>query len=398
MLEESEKEIGVKTVIPKRKKPPKSVERELKFEWDTIHAETHYLWRAFLREMIGFWDPVEIGILLIFLSLFIFALYGLTVAILPIFIGIISEGAREGWSGYFEGTFWSSGNTRTFFAIGGGIAWLIRQMRKSEFDKFARKVNAQRNVTYVFGTSPYAEQIIFHTTKRLGLEERVAIIADRNLFWVQGSRGKCPAFVVENIEEFSKSNLYEKLKFKNAERIFILTENVELNQEILTYVRLWTDAEVILLSQYTPGFLHQIPLKEQNIRIIEDLEANIEDLVFSLSLDIDMPLGGAVEALVPRCYVGSPAEMMNTNPNLRKLSVIGIRRGEQILDSWETLQKGDYVILISDHNNNLKRTIRSGRELSSRLSPSEVLWIGFFGIIFFLLGLFILGPIIGNLF
>jgi hypothetical protein len=389
--EESKKDSGQYSV---GKKAPKSIERELKFEWDAVHAEMYYVWRSFKRELIGFWDPVEILILLILLILFAFALLGLTVAVLPIIIDItLGSATKENFNNSVS-SFWKGSGARTFFAACGGVMWLIRQMRKSEFAKFARKVNPMKNMTYVFGTSPYAEQVVFHTIKRLAFEERIAIIADRDLLWVQGAKSKCPSYVVNDLEEFSKSNLYERLKFQNADRIFILTENVEINQDILTGVRLWTDAEVVMLSQFAPGFLQHIDAKEQNITIIEDLKANIEDLVFSLSLNMDMPLGGAVEGPAPRCYIGLPAEMMNLNPNLKRFSILGIRRRDQILNSWEILQEGDYVIMVSGHNTNLKRTIRIGHELSSRFSRFEIFTISFFGFIFFLLGYFLSGMIL----
>ncbi len=379
------------------KKPPKSIEQELKFEWDAIHAEMHYVWRSFGREIIGFWDPVEIIFLLILLSLFAFALLGLTVAILPIIIDIFLGPSTKDSFNNSVSSFWRGSGARTFFALCGGVLWLIRQMRKSEFEKFTRKANQLKKVTYIFGTTPYAEQVVFHNIRRLGLEERIAIIADREFLWVTGARGKCPAYIVTNKEEFRKGNMYEKLKFKNAERIFILADNEAMNQDILTGVRQWTDVEVVLLSQFAPGFLQHIDLENQNIKIIKDLEANIEDLVFSLSLDMAMPLGGAVEIPAPRSYIGKPAEMINSNSNLRLLSVIGIRRGDDILDAWEILQKDDFVILISGHNTNLKRTIRVGRELKDKFSPFEIITLIFFGLIFFLLGYFVFGPLLSGI-
>ena len=89
-------------------------------------------------------------------------------------------------------------------------------------------------------------------------------------------------YIVENSKEFEKHNLYETIGFKNASRIMILTEDIQLNQNILTNIRrVRPDVEIILLSQFSPPFVFSDLVSDENLVIIDDLEPTDRGLVLS---------------------------------------------------------------------------------------------------------------------
>ena len=140
----------------------------------------------------------------------------------------------------------------------------------------------------------------------------------------------------------------------------ILTESIELNQNILTNIRrVRPDVEIILLSQYAPAFVFSDLVQDENLIIVEDLDATIQGLVHSLSLDFDYP--PTVEIDVPRTYIGSTGVKMSSD--LFKQVVLLIRRGEELLSPEEELRLGDRVIIYFFSNYYMKLTNRVVTEL-----------------------------------
>jgi hypothetical protein len=102
-------------------------------------------------------------------------------------------------------------------------------MIKSPILKYRDKVNTKKDVTYVFGSSRPAEQFLDEMIFQYGYEEKVSLISEVDLLWIRKLGGLVDIYIVEDLKEFEKPNLFDIIGFKNASRIMILTESVELN-------------------------------------------------------------------------------------------------------------------------------------------------------------------------
>ena len=89
------------------------------------------------------------------------------------------------------------------------------------------------------------------------------------------------------------------------------------------------------------------------------IDATIQGLVHSLSLDFDYP--PTVEIDVPRTYIGSTGVAMSSD--LFKQIVLLIRRGDELLSPEEELRIGDRVIIYFYSNYYMKLTNRVVTEL-----------------------------------
>jgi hypothetical protein len=237
---------------------------------------------------------------------------------------------------------------------------IIRLMIKSPIMKYKDKVNTRKDITYIFGSSRAAEQLLFELVRQYGYEERVSLISDADLLWVRKLKGLIDIYVVEDLREFEKVNLYEIIGFQNASRIMILTESIELNQNILTHIRhIRPDVDIILLSQFAPAFVFSEIVQDENLIIIEDLDMTIQGLVLSLSMDFDFP--PTVEIDVPRTFIGNTGDEMSSD--LVKQKVIAIRRDHELLPTKEILKIGDRVIIYHFTDYFMKLTNRVVTEL-----------------------------------
>ncbi len=370
--------------------------RQLKFNLTSIRANSKFALRVIFRELKYFLPLQDLFILFLMVGVvlvvfLIILIWGLPLALsfipgdpfdawifprnLPTWPGpdatdleiqaAINEAGKEfkylhwnlirsgGW--IFNGTVlrWAAG------IIGVGTV-VVRLMIKSPIMKYKDKVNTRKDVTYIFGSSRAAEQLLFELVRQYGYEERVSLISDADLLWVRKLKGLIDTYVVEDLREFEKVNLYEIIGFQNASRIMILTESIELNQNILTHIRhIRPDVDIILLSQYAPAFVFSEIVQDENLTIIEDLDMTIQGLVLSLSMDFDFP--PTVEIDVPRTYIGSTGDEMSSD--LVKQKVIAISRGEELLPTNEILRIGDRVIIYHFTDYFMKLTNRVVTEL-----------------------------------
>lgn len=267
---------------------------------------------------------------------------------------------------------WTSDTTlRISVGVIGGLGVIMRLLFKSEIDKFRDKVNARKNVTYVFGSTIYAEKFLSLLTHTFAYADEAALISDAKYLWVERLAGLLDTYISsENLEEFEKSNLYTILGFANAKRIYILTDNTDRNQNILTNIRsLRPDVPIYILSQYTPDYLKGDLVKDENLHIIDDMDITREGLVKSLSLDIKFPLCSEVN--VPRTYVGKSAlYLTNEVPDIEILAVkrphLDDDRWDLILPEKAILQRTDRIILNINSDFKMKEVNRIITEMPIR--------------------------------
>ena len=347
--------------IPAKKRTLKDNLRQLKFNLTAVRADLKYLRRVVFRE-IKYFIPITdlVILLLIVLALLIFVIL-ILLFVVPLFLFIFDSSTDIGaYQEDMGNTLTSPEVIRWAAAIIGIVTILIRMMIKSPINKYRGKVNARKDVTYIFGSSKPAEQFLFEMVNRYGYEERVSLIADSDLLWIRKLKSFIDVYVVEDMKEFEKPNLYEIIGFKNATRIMILTESTELNQNILTNIRqVRPELEIILLSQYAPNFVFSDLVKDENLLLIEDLDVTVQGLVLSLSLDFDFPQTAEID--VPRTYIGKTGDTMSFD--IPKLEVILIRRVDELLPSNEVLLPEDRIIVYYFSNFDMKRTNRVVTEL-----------------------------------
>jgi len=360
--------------------------RQLKFNLTTIRANTKLVTRLVLREIKYYIPLQDLFLLFLWIGIIIGLILILVIWGVPLVLGLIPGDPQNAWGGsnfaiIFQArepntlglhrnlmsSIFNETTVRYGAGIIGTVTIIVRAMIKSPIAKYRDKVNTRKDVTYVFGTSRPAEQFLFEMISQFGYEERVSLIADVDLLWIRSLMG-IDIYVVENQLEFAKSNLYDIIGFKNASRVMILTESVELNQNILTNIRrVRPDVEIILLSQYAPAFVFSDLVQDENLIIIEDLDATIQGLVHSLSLDFDYP--PTVEIDVPRTYIGSTGAAMSSD--LFKQIVLLIRRGEELLSPEEELRIGDRIIIYFYSNYYMKLTNRVVTELPLLLKKKK---------------------------
>jgi hypothetical protein len=340
--------------------------RQLKFNLTAFRADLKFIRRVIYRE-IKYFIPLR-ELFNIFLILGILIIFFLIILIfgLPLLISLYDqEGAAELFYNLiiWDGIIFNRVTLQWAAAIISVGTILIRLMIKSPILKYRDKVNTKKDVTYVFGSSRPAEQFLDEMIFQYGYEEKVSLISEVDLLWIRKLGGLVDIYIVEDLKEFEKPNLFDIIGFKNASRIMILTESVELNQNILTNIRrIKPNIEIILLSQYAPAFVFSEVVKDDNLNIIDDLDATIQGLVLSLSMDFDFP--PTVEIDVPRTYVGSTGVKMTSD--LIKQKVLLIRRGNDLLPPAEIMQLGDRVIIYYYENFFMKLTNRVVTELPLR--------------------------------
>ena len=348
--------------------------RALKFELDAFRAELKHILRMVKREVTYFVNPLDVAIILIMYSiLVIFIILGSWV-IVPTLVEIYDP--KSTLRGDVE-DFWTGVGGRILIASGGLIIFFVRLVTKSGIVKFKNKVNSKKfPLTYVFGTSSYAEYLIRDITKLYGEEEKFVLIADKDLIWVRQARALMDAYIVENKEEFLKENFYELVTFQNAKEFLILTDEVELNQSIMTHLRGLTNfkyvdglPKIIMLSETAPTFLRHRNLEEENIVLVNDLDAITDGLVLSLSLDIRFPR--CIEIPAVRTFVGWPAIALSNH--VKGINVLAINRNGKILPPKEEMLAEDRLIIYVKERGEFdtKRTRRITQELPASKETSD---------------------------
>jgi hypothetical protein len=351
-------------------------------EIDAIHSEVKAGLRKLGREAKYLWRGMDLVLLFLLLGIIIIALFLISVIIIPLLLTFFPESVFEqaflfNDSGSLKLNSLSQSmldlwlhDTTLRIGVGGagalGIAF--RLLMKRDVEKFRDKVKSRDNVTFVFGSTIYAERFCHQMVFEHGYEEHIALISDQEYLWVQNIAGLLDTYTMKNLNEFEKENFYKMIEFKNAKRIMLLSDNVERNQAILTNIRgVRPDVPIFILSQYTPAFLESKLVEDENIHVIDDLDETNRGLVTSLSLDIVYP--DCAEINVPRRYVGRSAEYITKDTP--EVEVLAIRRPDidveggswKIIMSNEKLQRTDRILCYFTHDFFMKKLNRIATEL-----------------------------------
>jgi hypothetical protein len=343
--------------------------RQLKFNLTAVRADLKYLRRAVFRELRFFIPLADLVILLLMLTVIAIVAIVIILFLMPIPLAfLLNQDYSVGFDQIF--TFITTSDLfRLIAALIGVVTIVVRLMVQSPMNKYRDKVNSRKNVTYVFGSSKPAEQFLFEMIHQYGYEEQVSLIADADLLWIRKLKALIDIYVVEDLKEFEKPNLYEMIGFKNANRILILSESIELNQNILTNIRqVRPDVEIVILSQYAPNFVFSGLVQDENLIIIEDLDVTVQGLVLSLSLDFHFPQTSEID--VPRTYIGKSGDNMSSD--IPKLEVLLIRRGEDLIPSSEIMESSDRIIVYYYSNFDMKRTNRIVTELPIKSKVKKI--------------------------
>ena len=334
--------------------------RATKYELDALNSEIRFILRKTFRELRVLMNPVELFYLFFLLGLGLLSFFVFTVVIIPVLLWTIPGVSHiDIWGkppfiddkGLYNTIIgiWLSSDTLRLLGVGaGGIGVLIRLLFRPDIDKFKDKVNSRSEITYVFGSTIYAEKLIEKLVFQFAYEEQAALIADKKYLWVERLAGSLDTYTVHDTEEFEKRNLYEIIGFKNAKRALILTDNIERNQNILTNLRaIRPDLPIYILSQYTPQYLKSGELVQDDyLHIIDDLENTREALVKSLSLNINFP--DCIEINVPRNYVGLPVTRFSQDKKTFDLEILAIRRPNIDDDGWQLIPSEDGILQRTD--------------------------------------------------
>ncbi len=351
----------------KKKRTFSDNRRQLSYNLTTVRANLKFVSRVVLRELKYFIPLQDLFILFLMIGIILVLFLIILLFGIPFSLSFINrEFAVEIQLWFFRAIF-NEVTIRYGAAIIGVGTVVIRLMIKSPIMKYKDKVNTKKDVTYIFGSSRPAEQFLYEMVHHYGYEEKISLIADADLLWIRKLKSKIDIYVVEDLREFEKPNIYEIIGFQNAERVMILTESIELNQNILTMIRkVRPDVDIILLSQYAPSFVFSELVQDEHLVIIEDLDVTIQGLVTSLSLDFDFPPTAEID--VPRSYINNTGIDMSSD--IPKLDVLLIRRGNELLPPEMTLQKGDRIIVHYFSNYNMMLANRVVTELP--LEPKAI--------------------------
>jgi len=336
--------------------------RQFGFTLRCLIGDYRYATRRVYKEFRAMFHLID----LIFVALGFIVVAGILLLgvdiVIPEFIRMIFDPATA--TNINEGLAQSS-TIRLIAGLFGAGGVVIRLIMKPPVIKFIRKSKINEDITYVFGSTPYAERLLKEMVKEYAYEDKVALISDKDLLWVRSVSPWIdtiwvnPNSGISSIEEFGKEWFYDRVGFENAKQIFILTDSVELNQNILTNIRrLRPNVDMYILANYAPAFLRSDKQIDPHVHLIDDIEAITKALVLSLSLDIKWPKTAEID--VPVTYYKSPATAITAE--IPAMEVLAVKRDGKLLPPSTVLDRYDRLLLWYDRAFDMKRTNRVVQE------------------------------------
>ncbi|MHA2296340.1 MAG: hypothetical protein ACXAEU_25345 [Candidatus Hodarchaeales archaeon] len=233
--------------------------------------------------------------------------------------------------------------------------------KRRKVKKFAEKVAEKESSIFVFGSDIFAE-ILVEKLVELGAKDKVALISNNNMLWIEELEEEITILVEERLEEYNKPNLYKTVGFEKAEKIIILHSDPKLIQNILSNVKTGEETKVILLSQHSPPFVHYLSRSRPGqILIVDDLENIVSQLYELLELELVKP--PVIDVPAPKGMIGLLADVFN----IPGIDMIKIIRNEEYLPLENTIQQGDrFLIYLTDGENSIKNFITFSEIISAK--------------------------------
>ena len=159
--------------------------------------------------------------------------------------------------------------------------------------KFAEKVAEHENTIFVFGSDTVTENFIRNLIN-LGLGNKVALIAEKDMLWIDDVEEEVTKLVEERKEEYNKKQLYETIGFHTAEKIIILHKDPALVQSIIGQIKnINTESKgpkIILIAQNAPPFVRYLSESQRERFIIVDNIYQVTTKLYNeMKLDLVKP-------------------------------------------------------------------------------------------------------------
>lgn len=214
-------------------------------------------------------------------------------------------------------------------------------LKRRRIRKFAEKAVERRSTIFVFGSNIFAEAFIDHLIT-IGAHEKVSLISDKKLAWVEEVEKTINVLIEERREEYSKRNLYENIGFQSAEKVIILHEEPIIIQNIMSFIS-DEDLKVVLIEQFAPPFVHYLAAQKQGHIVIVD---NLFQIVRELYNQMNLPLAKPQVISIP--ISGKLKELNLANLEIPGIKVVNILREnskERIFPLDNPIQENDRLLL-----------------------------------------------------
>ncbi len=220
---------------------------------------------------------------------------------------------------------------------------VVQRIFKRKVYKFAEEVKQKDLSVFVFGTNEFAEAFI-ERLLAIGLGDTLALIANREMLWIEELKDQISVLIEENRKEYKKQNLYRTIGFKKAEKIIILYEDPGLIQDIIGGVRKETKAKIIVLERFAPPYIQYLArIPDENISVVGDIEAMSAELVKHIDLPLRTP--PIIQVPVPAHFEGKTLEKTKfSHFEILKIVRLDEKQREQLYEPILPLRKGDELM------------------------------------------------------
>ncbi|MHA1973837.1 MAG: hypothetical protein ACTSW1_12645 [Candidatus Hodarchaeales archaeon] len=226
--------------------------------------------------------------------------------------------------------------------------------KRRKIRKFAEKAVEQKSTIFVFGSNIFTEAFIEQLIE-IGAQEKVSLISDKKLAWIEEVRKKVNVLIEEEKEEYAKRNLYETIGFQNAEKVIILHENPIIIQNIMSFITN-DELKVVLIEQFAPPFVHYLAGQKKGKIIIVD---NIFQIVRELYNQMGLPLAKPPVIALPITGNFAKTPLLEIQiPGILLLNILREDSKHHIYPLDEPVQDNDKILLyLEDGDNSLRNLV-----------------------------------------
>ena len=212
--------------------------------------------------------------------------------------------------------------------------------------KFAEKVAEKENTIFVFGSDTVTENFIKDLV-RLEIGNKVALISDRDLLWVEDVKDQVTTLVEHRKDEYAKPQLYTTIGFSSAEKIIILHREGELVQSIVGQIKgVKSSTKIILIAQNAPPFIKYLSGAQRDRFVIVDNIYQVTSRLYN-EMHLNLIRPAVITVPAPRKTFGSPADTLSVpNSVILRVSRKDEETGKDVLFPPNiVLEKSDRLML-----------------------------------------------------